>query len=56
MSYQIVTDATADMDYSLLDAHVIPMKVYMNQKEFLYGPDGNISVKTFWLYNKCWGG
>jgi DegV family protein with EDD domain len=48
MSYQIVTDATADMDYSLLDAHVIPMKVYMNQKEFLYGPDGNISVKTFY--------
>ena len=37
MSYQIVTDATADMDYSLLDAHVIPMKVYINQKEFLYG-------------------
>jgi fatty acid-binding protein DegV len=29
MSYQIVTDATADMDYSLLDAHVIPMKVYI---------------------------
>lgn len=48
MSYQIITDATADMDYSLLDVHVIPMKLYVNKEELSYGPDSNISMRTFY--------
>ncbi|MGB4439751.1 MAG: hypothetical protein WBJ13_11150 [Sedimentibacter sp.] len=44
MSYQIVTDATADMDWSMWDVCVLPMEVCIDGQPYLYGPNGNISV------------
>ncbi|WP_446787837.1 hypothetical protein [Macellibacteroides fermentans] len=42
MSYQIITDATADMDWNLWDVCVIPMEVRLNQLAYSYGPDGTM--------------
>lgn len=52
MSYQIITDATADMDWKLWDVYVIPMEVRLNQIPYLYGPDGTISVHDFYELQK----
>lgn len=48
MSYQIITDATADMDWNLWDVCVIPMEVRLNQIAYLYGPDGTIDLHDFY--------
>lgn len=48
MTYQIVTDATADMDWSLWDVCVIPMRVHIDGETFSYGPNGNINVQNFY--------
>jgi DegV family protein with EDD domain len=48
MSYQIITDATADMDWSLWDVCVIPMEVRLNKLAYLYGPDGTIGIHDFY--------
>ena len=48
MSYQIITDATADMDWSLWDVCVIPMEVNLNGTSFLYGPNGTIGIHDFY--------
>lgn len=48
MSYQIITDATADMDWNLWDVCVIPMEVRLNQLAYLYGPGGTIDVHEFY--------
>jgi DegV family protein with EDD domain len=49
MSYQIITDATADMDWNLWDVCVIPMEVRLNQLAYSYGPDGAmVSIHDFY--------
>jgi fatty acid-binding protein DegV len=48
MPYQIITDATADMDWSLWDVCVIPMEVRLGQLTYLYGPNGTISNDDFY--------
>lgn len=48
MSYQIITDATADMDWSLWDVCVIPMEVRLNELAYVYGPNGTIGIHDFY--------
>jgi DegV family protein with EDD domain len=48
MPYQIITDATADMDWSLWNVCVIPMEVRLKQSTYLYGPDGTIGIDDFY--------
>ncbi len=48
MSYQIITDATADMDWSLWDVCVIPMEVRLNNLTYIYGPNGTIGIPDFY--------
>ena len=50
-TYQIFTDATADMSTDLLSrlpaVKIIPMKVEIDGCGYTYGPSGNISVQEF---------
>lgn len=50
--YQIFTDATADLTGDLVmgipPVEIIPMQVKIDEKEYTYGPSGNISVKEFY--------
>ena len=48
MCYQIITDATADMDWALWDAAVIPMEVMVGRQLRRYGPEGDLSVENFY--------
>ncbi|MEY8356913.1 DegV family protein [Lachnospiraceae bacterium 54-53] len=48
MSYQIITDATADMDWNLWDVEVIPMEVRLNELTYFYGPNGTIGIHDFY--------
>ena len=48
VSYQIITDATADMDWSLWDVCVIPMEVRLNNLTYVYGPNGTIGIPDFY--------
>ena len=54
MTYQIVTDATADLNETLLaglpEVKIIPMHVQVNGKEYLFGPGGNITNEEFYTY------
>ena len=54
MTYQIVTDATADLNDELLtglpEVKIIPMHVQVNGKEYLFGPGGNITNEEFYTY------
>ena len=54
MTYQIITDATADLNEELLaglpDVKIIPMHVQVNGKEYLFGPGGNITNEEFYAY------
>ena len=45
--YQIFTDATSDLQEDLESVKVIPMNVEIGDKEYVYGPQGNISCKEF---------
>ena len=51
-TYQIFTDATADMSTDLLSrlpaVKIIPMKVEIEGCDYTYGPSGNISVQEFY--------
>ena len=51
MTYQIITDATADLNEELLaglpEVKIIPMHVQVNGKEYLFGPGGNIECDEF---------
>ena len=51
MTYQIITDATADLNDELLaglpEVKIIPMHVQVNGREYLFGPGGNIEVVIF---------
>lgn len=42
MTYQIITDATADLNDELLsglpEVRIIPMNVQVNGREYLFGP------------------
>lgn len=55
-AYQIFTDATADFSKSLLelqpDIQVIPMEVEINGQEYIYGPEGNITVEDFYALQR----
>lgn len=52
MSYQIFTDATADIPEELLfglpNLVVIPMEVLVGGSVYTYGPGGNITVREFY--------
>lgn len=52
MSYQIITDATADLNGELLAGlpavEIIPMHVQVNGREYLFGPGGNITNDEFY--------
>ena len=54
MTYQIITDATADLNEALLaglpEVKIIPMHVQVNGKEYLFGPGGNITNEEFYAY------
>lgn len=52
MSYQIFTDATADMNsemqFGLPNIEVIPMEVVVGGTVYTYGPGGNLTPKRFY--------
>ena len=54
MTYQIFTDATADLNDELLaglpEVRIIPMNVQVNGREYLFGPGGNIDCDEFYSY------
>lgn len=58
MTYQIITDATADLNDELLaglpEVRIIPMNVEVGGTEYLFGPGGNIGCNEF--YQKLRGG
>ncbi|ETA81702.1 DegV family protein [Youngiibacter fragilis] len=53
--YQIITDATADMDWKLWDTIVIPMEVRLNELVYLYGPNGTIRTEDFYQEQQTGG-
>ena len=54
MTYQIITDATADLNDELLtglpEVRIIPMNVEVGGREYLYGPGGNIECGEFYIF------
>ena len=50
--YQIFTDATSDLNEDLETVKIIPMNVEIGDKEFVYGPQGNISCSEFYGLQK----
>lgn len=56
MGYQLFTDATADMCGGLLSGlphiEIIPMEVLVGDTEYLYGPEGNLSVNEFYTMQR----
>ena len=50
--YQIITDATADLDAPLYEGlpsvTIIPMDVLIGEESFLYGPGGNLDIRDFY--------
>lgn len=52
MSYKIVTDSTADMDWTLWDAEVIKMDVSLDGEPYSYGPGGSLDVAEFYRRQK----
>ena len=52
MSYQIITDATADLNDELLnglpEVKIIPMHVQVGGQEYLFGSGGNINTEEFY--------
>lgn len=54
MTYQLFTDATADLNDELLaglpEVKIIPMHVEVGGKEYLFGPGGNIECDEFYSY------
>ena len=52
MSYQIITDATADLNEELLaglpEVQIIPMLVQVNGREYIFGPGGNLTTEEFY--------
>ena len=50
-SYQIFTDATADLSENLMEGlprvEVIPMQIQLDGQEYTYGPGGNITAGEF---------
>lgn len=50
--YQIFTDATSDLNEDLETVKIIPMNVEIGDKEYVYGPQGNISCREFYGLQK----
>ncbi len=54
MAYQIITDATADLNEELLaglpEVQIIPMHVQVNGREYLFGPGGNLTTEEFYAW------
>ena len=54
MTYQIITDATADLNGELLaglpEVKIIPMNVQVNGREYLFGPGGNIECDELYAF------
>ena len=57
MSYQIFTDALADISESMLkdlpDVKMISMQVDVDGELYTYGPDGNLDNHTFYKMLRC---
>ena len=49
---QIFTDATSDLNEDLETVKIIPMNVEIGDKEYVYGPQGNISCSEFYGLQK----
>ena len=54
MTYQIITDATADLNDELLsglpEVRIIPMNVQVTGREYLFGPGGNIDCDEYYAF------
>ena len=50
--YQIFTDATSDLNEDLETVKIITMNVEIGDKEYVYGPQGNISCSEFYGLQK----
>ena len=54
MTYQIITDATADLNAELLaglpEVRIIPMNVQVNGRDYLFGPGRNIDCDEFYAF------
>ena len=54
--YQIITDATADLNSAMLTGlpfvEIIPMDVEIDGHIYTYGPQGNISAYEFYKMQK----
>lgn len=52
MSYQIITDATSDMNAAMLagipHVEIVPMEVLVGEETFVFGPTGNLTVDQFY--------
>lgn len=55
-AYQIFTDATADIDKTLMcklpNIEIIPMNIEIGNQKYIYGPEGNINPKQFYAMQK----
>lgn len=57
MSYQLFTDATADLTAGMLaglpEVHIIPMQITLDNRAFTYGPGGDITVEQFYAAQRA---
>ena len=57
MSYEVFTDATADMNEEMISAHpslhLIPMNVNLAGTDYLYGPGGNLDIMEFYAQQRA---
>lgn len=54
-NYKIVTDATCDIDYSLLkneDLEIIDMNLEIGGNQYSFGPNGNINIENFYALQR----
>ncbi len=55
--YQIFADTTADLCPEMLDGlppvHFIPMEVEIGEKEYTYGPGGDLTVEAFYALQRA---
>lgn len=56
MSYQVFTDVTADMNDEMISyspaLHLIPMNVNLGDRDYLYGPGGNLDIRDFYTQQR----
>lgn len=56
MSYQVFTEVTADLGDEVIAGmpglHVIPMNVHLGEKDYLFGPGGDLGIKDFYTHQR----